>query len=81
MARYVPRTYKNRRAARIVIRTLVFILLAALVLAVTMFFGLRRYIVYTPDGLRLELSWLEDSNAGDDVSAADTGVAASVAVQ
>jgi hypothetical protein len=59
MARYVPRTYKNHRAARIIARSLVFLLIAALALAVTMFFGLRRYIAYTPDGLRLEIPWLE----------------------
>ncbi|MDR2421489.1 MAG: hypothetical protein LBD49_05255 [Oscillospiraceae bacterium] len=60
MARYVPGTYKNHRAARIIARAFIFLLLAALALAVTMFFGLRRYIAYTPDGLRLELPWPED---------------------
>ncbi|MDR1065273.1 MAG: hypothetical protein LBL25_02790 [Oscillospiraceae bacterium] len=60
MARYVPRTYKNHRAARLLARALAILLIAAVALAIAMFFSLRQYIVYTPDGLRLEIPWLEE---------------------
>jgi hypothetical protein len=59
VSRYVPGTYKNHRATRLLARFVIFLLLLALVLAVSLFFGLRQYIVYTPDGLRLEIPWLE----------------------
>ncbi|MDR0838461.1 MAG: hypothetical protein LBN99_02330 [Oscillospiraceae bacterium] len=61
MARYVPRTYKNHRAARFFAKFLIGLVIAAVLLAVSLFFGLRRYVVYTPDGLRLEISWLDNT--------------------
>ena len=61
MARYVPNTYKNRRAARVVVKLLVGLVIAVVVLTIALFFGLRRYIVYTPEGLKLEVPWLEET--------------------
>ena len=29
-------------------------------LALAIFFGFRRYIVYTPEGIRLEIPWLTE---------------------
>ena len=60
MARYIPNTYKNRRVARILVRVVVVVVVATVILAVSLFFGLRRYIVYTPEGLRLEIPWLQE---------------------
>jgi len=61
MPRYIPNTYKNRRVRRILIRFVIGVVLAFVVLAVALFFGLRRYIVYTPDGLRLDIPWLQET--------------------
>ena len=61
MSRYVPNTYKNRRAARVIARLLAGIVIFVVVLTVALFFGLRRYIVYTPEGLRLDVPWLEEA--------------------
>lgn len=60
MARYVPNTYKNHRAARTVAKLLIGLVIVVVVFTIALFFGLRRYIVYTADGLRLDIPWLED---------------------
>ena len=60
MARYVPNTYNNHRVARILLRVFACVLVAAVLLAISLFFGLRRYIVYTPEGLRLDIPWLQE---------------------
>jgi hypothetical protein len=58
----VPNTYRNRRAARIAIAVALSLTLACIIAAVALFFGLKKYVVYTQDGkLRLEIPWLEDS--------------------
>ena len=62
MARYVPHTYKNRRVTRILLRVVVGVVIATVILAVSLFFGMRRYIVYTPEGLRLEIPWLQEDS-------------------
>jgi hypothetical protein len=64
MARYVPRTYKNGRAGRIILTVILSVIIAFVILTVTLFFGMRKYIVYTDDGLHLEIPWLE-TDVGD----------------
>ncbi|MDR0861821.1 MAG: hypothetical protein LBN30_03470 [Oscillospiraceae bacterium] len=59
MARYVPGTYKSHRARRVILTALATLLIAAVIFTVAMFFGIRRHIVYTSEGLRLEIPWLE----------------------
>ncbi|MDR2357021.1 MAG: hypothetical protein LBD92_02905 [Oscillospiraceae bacterium] len=62
MSRYVPNTYRNRRAARIALTVALSLVLACVIAAVALFFGLKKYVVYTQDGkLRLEIPWLEDT--------------------
>ncbi|MDR0906876.1 MAG: hypothetical protein LBN00_12040 [Oscillospiraceae bacterium] len=61
MSRYIPNTYNNHRAARLFGRFAVGFVIAVVLLAISLFFGLRRYIVYTPDGLKLEIPWLEEA--------------------
>ena len=39
------------------------VVLAAIILCACVFFGFKKYIVYTPDGLRLEVPWLEEPAA------------------
>jgi len=57
--RYVPKTYNNHRALRVIFGTIVTVVLAAVILFLLLFFGLRRYEV---DG-RLEIPWLTGETA------------------
>ena len=54
--RYVPKTYNNHRLFRLAIRTVVSVALAAVILFLLLFFGLRGYY---NDG-RVEIPWLMD---------------------
>ena len=61
MARYVPKTYNNRRWLRIIFRVVIVALLAVLITFIMLFFGLRSYFVPGEDGRqRLEIPWLMD---------------------
>ena len=61
MRRYYPRTYRSRRPLKIVVTSLLALMIAAVILMVSLFFGLRRYIVYDKDGtLHLDIPWLSD---------------------
>ena len=60
MARQKERIYKRRRPLRTLLRVLGVALLTFVVLAVTIFFVAQRYIVYTPDGVRLDIPILRD---------------------
>jgi hypothetical protein len=65
MKRYYPRTYRSRRPLKIILTAFFTLLLAAVILTVSLFFGLRRYIVYEPNGtLHLEIPWLADEGSG-----------------
>lgn len=66
MGRYVPNTYKNRSAARVIAKLLILLVILVVVFTVALFFGLRRYIVYTNDGLELQIPWLEETMADGD---------------
>jgi len=59
MHRYVPKTYNNRRALRIILGTIATIAVSAVVLFLMLFFILQRYEV---DG-RLEIPWLTEEAA------------------
>ena len=56
--RYVPKTYNNRRVLRIIFGTIISVALAVVISFLLLFFMLQRYIVYTADGLVLEIPWL-----------------------
>ena len=59
--RYVPKTYNNRRVLRILIRTVVAVFVILIIVFVSLFFGLRKYVVYSADGMiRLEIPFLMD---------------------
>ena len=49
MRRYVPKTYKNRRALRVILGALIAAAFAVVILFVVLFFSLQRYF----DGERL----------------------------
>jgi len=59
MARYVPRTYKNGRAARIFLRIVLVIAVLIILTLIVAFFYLQRYIVQDENGLRLVIPWLQ----------------------
>ena len=58
MARYVPRTYNNRRLLRIIIGIILSSAIALAFLFVALFFGLQGHLVSTPDGPVLEIPFL-----------------------
>lgn len=65
MKRNYPRTYRSRRPLKIILTALLSLIIAAIILILSLFFGLRQYIVYDQDGgLHLEIPWLEDDSTG-----------------
>ena len=58
--RYVPKTYNNRRVLRIIFGTIVSVVLAVVISFLLLFFVLERYVVFTTEGVRLEIPWLMD---------------------
>lgn len=53
--------YRSRTPLRIAVTTLIIILVLFVLVSAIVFFSFQKYIVYTADGLRLEVPWLEDS--------------------
>jgi len=59
--RYVPKTYNNRRALRMLFGAVIFAAVACVVLFISLFFWLQIYQVPSADGgVRLEIPWLMD---------------------
>ena len=54
MGRYVPKTYNNRRVLRFILGIIIFLVLAAVVIFLLLFFGLENYFI---DG-KLVIPWL-----------------------
>ena len=63
MSRY-PKTYRNFWIFRKIFTVIVSLAIAAVVLFVVLFFGLKKYIVYTDDGIRLEIPFLSEASEG-----------------
>lgn len=62
--RYVPKTYNNRRALRILLGAVISTALAAVVIFISLFFWLSMYQVPSADGgVRLEIPWLMDEGS------------------
>ena len=60
MSKPEVRIYRSRRPLKTAL-TVFFVLLAVLVvLVIAIFFGFQKYIVYTSDGVKLEVPWLQD---------------------
>ena len=68
MARYVPKTYYNRRILRMLIRIVASVALAAVILFISLFFWLKeKYAQLGPDGtIRLEIPFLMDNAQTED---------------
>jgi hypothetical protein len=61
-----PKTYNSRRPLKIILTVLISLIAVVVILTVSLFFGLRKYIVYDPDGtLHLEIPWLEEDMPPD----------------
>ncbi len=61
-----PKTYNSRRPLKIILTVLVSLIAVVVIVTVTLFFSLRKYIVYDPDGtLHLEIPWLEEDMPPD----------------
>ena len=63
------RTYHGHRhhavKTAVVIILVVLLLLAAI--AISIFFGFKKYIVYTSDGIRLDVPWLNEEQESGEV--------------
>ncbi|MBQ3404429.1 MAG: hypothetical protein IJG63_03305 [Oscillospiraceae bacterium] len=59
------RVYRSHNLLKIIISTLVTILLILLILFVVVFIWFKQYIVYTSDGVRLEIPWLPQYSQTD----------------
>jgi len=51
--------YKKRNPLKIALRVLGILLAVLILLSVVIFFGFQKYIVYTPEGIRLEIPFLQ----------------------
>lgn len=60
------RYYRKHMRLKTVLSTLAVILLVVIMLLAAVFFWFRRYIVYTEDGLYLDIPWLYRTD--DDIS-------------
>ena len=65
------RIYRNRTPLRIAMTVLIIVLVLLLLISAIIFFSFQKYIVYTADGLRLEVPWLEDTMVEEDTGADD----------
>ena len=62
MSHKTRKTYRSFRPVKVILTTLLFTILAFIVLTVAVFFGFKKYVVYTTDGLRLDIPWLEEDS-------------------
>ena len=73
MSEKQPKTYKSRHPVRTVITVAAAVLIAAVILFACVFFGFKKYIVYSEDGVRLDIPWLQKiTNENDAEIAIDT---------
>ena len=61
--RYVPRTYNNKRALRVLIGTVIGFVVVFVAAFLILFFALEQYLVYTEDGVELVIPWLHGIEA------------------
>ncbi len=53
--------YKYRNPGSIIISVILSVLIFLIIVAVIIFFAFQKYIVYTEDGVRLEVPWLQEA--------------------
>ena len=67
MARYVPKTYNNRRLLRIIVGVATTLALSVVILFLILFFIFQGYVV---DG-QLEIPWLDEDTATAPIQSTD----------
>ena len=67
------RIYRSRRPLKTALIVFFSLLAALILIALAVFFGFRRYIVYTSDGVKLEVPWLQEPGEQGDADAAESG--------
>lgn len=60
------RIYRHSRLPGIIARTVLIILAVFIILTVTLYFHFQKYIVYTDDGIVVDVPWLRESE--EDIS-------------
>ena len=66
------RIYRSFRPGRFVVRLILILLAAVIAFSVIVWFWFKSYIVYTDDGLYLDIPWLYDVRGVPDAVPADT---------
>ena len=64
MAQKEKRVYHSRKPWKTVLTAFLIFLVVLIALAAAIFFGFRKYIVYTDNGIVLEVPWLPDDDGG-----------------
>ena len=65
MSRNSRKIYQRRNPLKIVLIVLGCLLLTAILLFLLVFFGFKKYAVYTDDGVTIEVPWLEEYRKTD----------------
>ena len=65
MSRNSRKIYHRRNPLKIVLIVLGCLLLTAILLFLLVFFGFKKYAVYTDEGVTLEVPWLEEYRETD----------------
>ena len=58
----INRTYKKNMRARTILSIILSAVLVCIMIMIFIFFSFKKYIVYTPDGLYLDVPWLRDES-------------------
>ena len=56
-----PKVYRSYKPLKIVILSLIAAIVLFIIIFISAFFGLQKYIVYDDDGVRLDLPWREET--------------------
>ncbi|MGE4483775.1 MAG: hypothetical protein AB7C97_01545 [Oscillospiraceae bacterium] len=65
MAYVGKKVYRKRKPVKIILLSLLGLICLLITLAICVFFGFKKYIVYTSDGLYLDVPWLSEEAAQD----------------
>ena len=55
------RIYRQHKPVKAVLAALAIVIATLILLAVMIFFSFKKYIVYSDDGVRLEVPWLQET--------------------
>lgn len=60
MSRKAPKIYRRRNPVKIILIVFGSLLLTAILLFLMLFYGFKKYVVYSDEGAKLEVPWLEE---------------------